>query len=85
MSNLKKIMIGIRDSKLSLAQTDLFLDQVNKIDEIKTNYFFEVKTIKTKGDIYNEHRLDQLGGKGLFIKEIEEQIIAENVLSLIHI
>ena len=39
MSNLKKIMIGVRDSKLSLAQTDLFLDQVNKIDEIRTNYF----------------------------------------------
>ena len=84
MSNLKKIMIGIRDSKLSLAQTDLFLDQVNKIDEIKTNYFFEVKTIKTKGDIYNKHRLDQLGGKGLFIKEIEEQIITENIDLGIH-
>ena len=79
MSNLEKITIGVRESKLALAQSDIFLREANKIDEIKNNYSFEVKTFKTKGDIFNTHRLDQIGGKGLFIKEIEEQIISGNV------
>ena len=84
MSNLEKITIGVRESKLALAQSDIFLREANKIDEIKNNYSFEVKTFKTKGDIFNTHRLDQIGGKGLFIKEIEEQIIAGNVDIGIH-
>ena len=34
MSNLEKITIGVRESKLALAQSDIFLREANKIDEI---------------------------------------------------
>ena len=45
---------------------------------------FEIKTIKTTGDVYNTHRLDRIGGKGLFIKEIEEQIISGKINIGVH-
>lgn len=76
MSNLSKILIGIRESKLSRAQTETFIKKAESSKGIKESYSFEIKTIKTTGDIHNTHRLDQLGGKGLFIKEIEEQILS---------
>ena len=79
MSNKSKILVGIRDSKLSKAQTGIFIEEANKIDQIKNNHIFEIKTIKTTGDIYNTQRLDRIGGKGLFIKEIEQQIIDHQI------
>ena len=79
MSNKRKILVGIRDSKLSKAQTGIFIDEAEKIDEIRTHYNFEIKTIKTTGDIHNTSRLDRMGGKGLFIKEIEKQIIDQKI------
>ena len=79
MSNKSKILVGIRDSKLSKAQTGIFIEEANKIDQIKNNHIFEIKTIKTTGDIHNTHRLDRIGGKGLFIKEIEQQIIDHRI------
>ncbi len=84
MSNLKKIIIGIRDSKLSKAQSQIFIKEARKIENIKNNYEFELKEIKTTGDIHNTHRLDQIGGKGLFVKEIEQQIISEEIDLGIH-
>ena len=79
MSNKSKILVGIRDSKLSKAQTSIFIEEANKIEQIKNNHIFEIKTIKTTGDIHNTHRLDRIGGKGLFIKEIEQQIIDHQI------
>ena len=49
-----------------------------------SNEAFDIKTIKTKGDIHNVQRLDQIGGKGLFIKEIEQHIINGQVDVGIH-
>ena len=79
MSNKSKILVGIRDSKLSKAQTSIFIEEANKIEQIKNNHIFEIKTIKTTGDIHNTHRLDRIGGKGLCIKEIEQQIIDHQI------
>ena len=79
MSNKNRILVGLRDSKLSRVQTSIFIEEANKIEEISSNYTFEIKTIKTTGDIHNTQRLDQMGGKGLFIKEIEQQIIDQEI------
>ncbi len=84
MKNLKKIRIGIRDSKLSIAQSKLFLKEANQNENITGNYSFDIKTIKTTGDIHNTQRLDIMGGKGLFIKEIEEHIIMDEIDIGIH-
>ena len=74
-----KITIGIRDSKLSIAQTQEFILLAERnIEEINKNSF-DIKFIKTSGDIHKAQRLDKIGGKGLFIKEIEERILSDDV------
>ena len=84
MSNFNKIVVGIRSSKLSKAQTSLFIDMAKLVREIKNKYTFEIKEIKTSGDIHNTQRLDKIGGKGLFIKEIESALIERSIDIGIH-
>ena len=84
MANLRKCIIGIRESKLSKAQTNLLIRETEKFDSIKKNIVFEIRTIKTSGDIHSNERLDTLGGKGLFSKEIEGQILQEEIDVGIH-
>ena len=75
MVNPDKIIVGIRDSKLSQIQTQEFISLAKKkIVGIDQNTF-QIKFIKTTGDIHNSERLDKMGGKGLFVKEIESQIL----------
>ncbi len=75
MINPDKIVVGIRDSKLSQIQTQEFISLAEKnIVGINQNTF-QIKLIKTAGDIHNTERLDKMGGKGLFVKEIESHIL----------
>ena len=79
MNYQDKITIGIRDSQLSKAQTKEFILLAEKsITEVNKNSF-DIKFIKTSGDIHNTERLDRIGGKGLFIKEIEERILSNEI------
>jgi len=79
MSELQKIVVGIRSSNLSQSQTNLVIQEVLNANPDLKKDLFEIKTIKTTGDLHNTHRLDRIGGKGLFIKEIEEQIISGKI------
>ena len=79
MSELQKIVVGIRGSNLSQTQTNLLIQELLKQDSNLKEDVFDIKTIKTTGDLHNTHRLDQIGGKGLFIKEIEEQIMSGKI------
>ena len=79
MSELQKIVVGIRSSNLSQSQTNLLIQEVLSSDPKLKKELFDIKTIKTTGDVHNTHRLDRIGGKGLFIKEIEEQIISGEI------
>ena len=79
MSELQKIVVGIRNSNLSKSQTNLLIQELFKSDPNLKKDLFDIKTIKTIGDVHNTHRLDRIGGKGLFIKEIEEQIISGKI------
>ena len=45
---------------------------------------FEVKVIKTAGDIITDKPLAEFGGKGLFTKEIEEALIASEIDVAVH-
>ena len=79
MSNLEKIVVGIRNSKLSISQTNLLVQELLKSDKTVNKDIFDIRTIKTTGDINKTHRLDRIGGKGLFIKEIEEHIVSGKI------
>ena len=64
---MKKIKIGARGSKLSLVYVskvkDLILQSHRDIG-------IQVKIIKTSGDIHQNIKISEIGGKNLFCKEI---------------
>ena len=69
---MKKIIIGARGSKLSLA----YVSKVKSlILESSKNIDIYIKSIKTSGDIHQDVKLSEIGGKNLFCKEIEENLI----------
>ena len=78
---MKKIIIGARGSKLSLAYVSkvkrLILESSKDID-------IHIKTIKTSGDIHGDIKLSEIGGKNLFCKEIEENLIKNEIDIAIH-
>lgn len=78
---MRKIIVGSRRSKLALTQTNWVIDQLKKIDP---DFEFEVKEIVTKGDKILDVTLSKVGGKGLFVKEIEQAMIDEEIDMAIH-
>lgn len=77
----RKIRVGSRDSQLAVAQTNLILDKIKKIyPQIE----FELITMKTTGDKILDKRLDKIGGKGLFVKELDKALLDEKVDLTVH-
>jgi len=78
---MKKIIIGARGSKLSLA----YVSKVkNLILESSKNLEIHIKTIKTSGDIYESAKISEIGGKNLFCKEIEENLLSNDIDIAVH-
>lgn len=81
MTDNIKIRIGTRGSKLALAQTEIFKAKLQKkYPHIRT----ETKIIKTTGDLILDKNLYEVGGKGLFVKEIEEALLNNQIDVAIH-
>ena len=70
----KKLVIGSRSSSLAMAQTKLFVDKLLLSYPDMSHNAIQICPIKTSGDQNQSVRLDQMGGKGLFAKEIENEI-----------
>lgn len=63
-----KIIIGSRESVLAVRQSELVLDYLRKnFPDMQV----ELVTMKTTGDKILEKRLDEIGGKGLFVRELD--------------
>lgn len=78
---MRKFIVGSRRSKLALTQTNWVIDQLKKINP---SYDFEVKEIVTKGDKILDVTLSKVGGKGLFVKEIEQAMLDGEIDLAIH-
>ena len=81
---MTKITIGARGSKLSIAYVERVKDlliQRNK-DLNRENIHF--KAIKTSGDINQNIKLSEIGGKKLFCKEIEEKLLKKEIDIAVH-
>lgn len=78
---MRKFIVGSRRSKLALTQTNWVIDQLRKLD---SSYDFEVKEIVTKGDKILDVTLSKVGGKGLFVKEIEQAMLDGEIDLAIH-
>lgn len=76
-----KINIGSRESRLAVIQAEMVRSAIIKAHpEIEC----EIKTYKTTGDIILDRTLDKVGGKGLFVKELEKALLDGKVDLLVH-
>lgn len=78
---MRKIIVGSRRSKLALTQTNWVIEQLKKIGG---PFEFEVKEIVTKGDKILDVSLSKVGGKGLFVKEIEQAMFDKEIDMAVH-
>ncbi|MGL5711847.1 MAG: hydroxymethylbilane synthase [Paraclostridium sp.] len=75
------VIVGSRGSNLALTQTNWVISELKKHHP---GINFEVKIIKTKGDLIQNVALDKIGDKGLFVKEIEQQLIDGQIDIAVH-
>lgn len=76
-----KVVVGARGSKLSVTQTNSVIDALKKAHP---HLDIELKTIKTKGDILRETSIGKIGGKGVFVKEIEKELLNGGIDMAVH-
>ena len=75
----KKIIIGSRGSKLALLYAKRVKENLLKNNHKLNTDLIEIKIIKTAGDINQTERLSEIGGKGLFSKQIEEELLEKKI------
>ncbi|MAJ23424.1 MAG: hydroxymethylbilane synthase [Candidatus Pelagibacter sp.] len=80
----KKIKIGSRGSKLSLAYSNHVKNFLLNSEPNLNKDSIEIKIIKTSGDIFQNKQISQIGGKGVFSKEIEEQLLNSKIDLAVH-
>ncbi len=78
---MQEIIVGSRDSELALKQTDYVISEIKKTFPELT---FKVEKIKTEGDKILDVALAKIGGKGLFVKEIENALLAGQIDMAVH-
>ena len=74
-----RIVIGTRGSALALWQADHVRTRLARL-----GHAVEIRTITTTGDRVLDRRLESVGGKGAFLKEIEEALLAREVDLAVH-
>ena len=84
MTEKKKLIIGSRGSKLSLAYTGHVKDLLLKSDPQFDYDSIEIKIIKTTGDIFQNKKISDIGGKGVFSKQIEDELLDSKIDLAIH-
>ena len=79
------LTIGTRGSPLALAQAEIVRAALRRaFAELAAEDAVRVRVIKTTGDRVQDRTLAEIGGKGLFTKEIEEALYAEEIDLAVH-
>ncbi|AIQ20103.1 porphobilinogen deaminase [Paenibacillus sp. FSL H7-0357] len=82
---MRKIIVGSRQSALALTQTGHVIADLERLsEEHGFGFTFEVHRIVTKGDRILDVTLSKVGGKGLFVKEIEQAMLAKEIDMAVH-
>ncbi len=77
----KKVKLGSRGSKLALAQAEIVKA---KLEQKYPTIDFEIQVVLTTGDIDLKSPLSEIGGKGVFIKELEVTLKNQEVDIAVH-
>lgn len=75
------INIGSRESKLAVVQSEMVRDYINSHNE---GVDARLVTMKTTGDIILDRSLDKVGGKGLFVKELDKALMDGRTILSVH-
>ena len=78
---MKTLRVGTRSSALALKQTELVIEALKRVDPAVN---VEVVGITTKGDRLVHVPLTQIGGKGVFVKEVEAQLLDKTIDFAVH-
>jgi hydroxymethylbilane synthase len=79
------LRVGTRASPLALAQTRAFLARLSRFCPVlRTMNVFDEHHIKTTGDLVQDRSLADIGGKGLFAKEIHEALLDGRIDFAVH-
>jgi len=76
-----KIVVGTRGSALALKQTNMVIEILKRK---LSNVEFQIEIITTTGDRVLDKSLDKIGGKGLFVLEIEKALRDKDIDIAIH-
>ena len=79
----RKIIIGSRGSKLAMLYAEKAKDKIVKTTDF-SNEDVVIKKITTKGDEFQDVRLSEVGGKGLFSSNIEKELQDKNIDVAVH-
>ncbi len=81
MTGKGRLVIGTRGSRLALWQAEWVMSELKRL---RPELDVELKTIRTTGDRILDVPLAKVGGKGLFVKEIEEALLRGEVDMAVH-
>ncbi|WP_135081589.1 hydroxymethylbilane synthase [Terasakiella sp. SH-1] len=85
MSDQPKVVIGTRGSPLALAQAYETRERLQAAhEELRGEGAIEIEVIKTTGDMILDRPLSEIGGKGLFTKEIDDAQLDGRVDIAVH-
>ena len=78
---IKKIRVGTRGSNLALVQANWVSD---RLKSLYPDMSVEIVSIRTRGDRMQNISLVEIGGKGIFVKEIEETLLRGDIDIAVH-
>lgn len=77
----RTIRVGSRESRLAVVQSEMVMDAIRAAEP---DAAVELVTMKTTGDKILDRTLDKVGGKGLFVKELDRALLAGDVDLTVH-
>ncbi|WP_274649933.1 hydroxymethylbilane synthase [Paenibacillus humicola] len=81
----RTIVVGTRQSALALTQTGQVIGELTRLaGKLGIEADFEIRKIVTKGDRILDVTLSKVGGKGLFVKEIEQALLDGDIDLAVH-
>jgi hydroxymethylbilane synthase len=81
MTVLQQLNAGSRESPLALCQTEMV---IAALKQRWGDLEIDLKTFKTKGDLFLDAKLSEIGDKGLFVKELEDALLKNEIDFAIH-
>jgi hydroxymethylbilane synthase len=77
----KKIVVGTRGSRLAMIQAGMVIAELSRIHP---DLEFKPLAIRTTGDRRRRASLEELGGTGIFVKELEEALLNKDIDMAVH-